>query len=119
MSTEQPLAARSELLALAVRRLHLEFPTVAADQVVRCVQIARDEVKSAHPGEAAAVDATGFVGIVETQARLYLAKFEAVRAGAQVSPPSPSVPTIIELGAAERWRFGRHRREAGAPKALR
>ena len=47
MSAEQPLATRSELLALVVRGLHAEFPTVAADQVVRCVQIARDEVKSA------------------------------------------------------------------------
>jgi len=83
------------------------------------VQIARDEVKAAHPAEAAAADAAGFVGIVETQARLYLAKFEAVRAGAQVSPPPPSAPKVIELGAAERRRFGRHRRDAGTSKALR
>jgi len=118
MSAEQPLATRSELLALVVRGLHAEFPTVAADQVVRCVQIARDEVKSAYPTEAAAVDATKFVSIVETQARLYLAKFQAVRAGAQVSPPPPTVTAVIELGAAERRRFGRHRRETGASKAL-
>jgi hypothetical protein len=106
MSAEYSLSTRPELMALVVRRLHAEFPAVAADQVVRCVQIARDAVKSANPAEASATDPTAYVNIVETQARHYLAKFQAIRA----KSPLPPQPTIIELGAAERQRSGRHRR---------
>jgi hypothetical protein len=114
MSAEYALTTRSELLALVVRRLHAEFPTVAADQVVRSVQIARDAAKSANPTEAAAADPTAYVNIVETQARHYLAKFQAIRA----KSPLPRVPTVIELGAAERQQSGRHRREVGAVNVL-
>jgi hypothetical protein len=114
MSAAYSLSSRTELLGIVVRRLHSEFPAVAADQVVRCVQIARESVKSAYPSEAAAADPTAYVNLVETQARSFLAKFQAIRAKA----PLPAMPTVIELGAAERSHTGKHRREISTSTSL-
>jgi hypothetical protein len=115
MSAAYSLSSRSELLAAVVRRLHSEFPSVAADQVVRCVQIARESAKSEYPSEAAAADPSAYVNLIETQARSYLAKFSAIRAKAPV--PATARATVIELGAAER-RSGRHRREINTSNVL-
>jgi hypothetical protein len=121
MSTEYSLPSRNEMLAHVVRQLHAEFPAVASDQVVRCVQIARESAKSVDPSAASAPDPTAYVDLVETQARNYLAKFEAIRAGS-TPPPNPTVvdlsPTVVELGAAEGRRRGRHRRNANASHAV-
>jgi hypothetical protein len=114
MSAAYSLSSRTELLAAVVRRLHSEFPAVAADQVVRCVQIARESAKSEYPSEAAAADPTAYVDLIETQARSYLAKFQAIR----TKSPVPSRTTVIELGAAERRQSGRHRREISPSTAL-
>jgi hypothetical protein len=138
MTAEYALSSRTELLSGVVRRLHEEFPAVASDQVVRCVQIAREFVKSSlDPSAMSAADPSEYVSVVEAQARSYLAKFQAIRTrSAAPAPvavtdptattlPAPAVdaptvvtPTVvdanvIELGAAERRRAGRHRRFSG------
>jgi hypothetical protein len=137
MTAEYALSSRTEF-SVVVRRLHEEFPAVASDQVVRCVQIAKEFVKSSlDPSAMSASDPTEYVNVVEAQARSYLAKFQAIRtrtatpaAVAVTDPtattlPAPAVdaPTVvapssndadvIELGAAERRRAGRHRRLSG------
>lgn len=114
MTAEYSLSSRTELLAVVVRRLQAEFPTVARDQVVRCVQIARESARLADPSATLAADPTSYVNVVETQARHYLAKFQAIRA----KSPVPLSPTVIELGAAERRHAGRHRRETDMSSAL-
>jgi hypothetical protein len=97
-------SARTEWLADVVRRLVAEFPDISRDHIVRSVQIARDAVKSANLSTNN--DSLGYVDLTETQARLYLAKFQAIRTGS----PLPVASTVIELDAVE-GRGGRHRRE--------
>jgi hypothetical protein len=84
-----------------------------------------------------AADPTEYVNVVEAQARSYLAKFQAIRTrtaaptpvavtdptATTLPAPAVDVPTVvapaavdtnvIELGAAERRRAGRHRRFSG------
>lgn len=123
MTAEYPMSSRTELLSVVARRLHEEFPAVAGDQVVRCVQIAREFAKSssefsAGPGG----DPEAYAVFVETQARNYLAKFEAIRTRAPVPPSSTVIElgttTVVELGAAERRRPGRHRRGSKTSNAV-
>jgi hypothetical protein len=110
MTVDYSMASRTEMLAGVVRRLHAEYPEMAGDQVVRCVQVARESAKTATGLQSE--DPTALVNVVETQARNYLAKLQAIRSGS----PLPPNPTVVELGAAERRRPGRHRRDASASR---
>jgi hypothetical protein len=106
MTGDYSLSSRTELLADVVRKLLAEYPDMPRDQVVRCVQIAREAAKSA--------DVNPNLAVIETQARNYLAKLHAIRTKA----PLPPNPTVVELGTVEHRRRGRHRRDLNARSAI-
>jgi len=112
MSVDYSLpSSRTEMLAVVVRRLEAEFPSMPRDQVLRCVQVARDAARDADGGGASLTDPLTFVDAVESQARGYLNEIQAVR--------RPSVTTgVVDLHGAEHRRLGRHRRTTSGSNAV-
>jgi hypothetical protein len=63
----------AELIAVVVKRLETQFPTMSRDQVQRCVQVARE------PAKQVADDPEAFANIVEALAHDYLAKIHEMQ----------------------------------------
>jgi hypothetical protein len=112
MSVDYSLpSSRTEMLAVVVRRLEAEFPTMPRDQVVRCVQVARDAARGADASDLPLTDPAAFVAAVEGQARGYLTEIQAVR------KPSAAI-TVVDLHGADHRRMGRHRRTTSGSNAV-
>jgi hypothetical protein len=84
-------ASTPELLAGVVKRLEAEFSTMPRDQVVRCVQMARE------PAKEASGDPGAFANIVEALAGDYLAKIHAMRTKTELPPPRH----VVQLNGVE------------------
>jgi hypothetical protein len=80
----------AELLVLVVKRLESEFPDTPSDQVVWCVQVAREPAKSA------SVDPAAYANIVEVLARGYLTKIQSIRAKPEQVPEQAAPPPTVE-----------------------
>jgi hypothetical protein len=108
MSVDYSLpSSRTEMLADVVRSLEAEFPAMPRDQVLRCVQVARDAARHADASDLPLTDPMAFVATVESQARGYLTEIQAVR-------KPGAAANVVDLQRAEHRRLGRHRRTSGS-----
>jgi hypothetical protein len=114
MSVDYSLpSSRTEMLAVVVRRLEAEFPTMPRDQVVRCVQVAREAAR-ADASSISLTDPSKFAAAVESQARGYLTDIQAVRKRSA----SQAATGVVDLNGADRRRLGRHRRTTSGSNAV-